>query len=404
MVTLAEVCSCVRRMHADLRQRVNEDTLVNYQRAFTAFTDYLQRRYDVLLASAEDLDQLLMEYRTEAELSRSQHVVLVASTEFFLPHVKGRLTYSREALKGRASAEPVKHTVPLTFECALLFAAYHASAGRARMGAAVLIQHSTGLRPSELLSLKPEHVHLPLTRTSAITVRLGATYSTKVKREQYILVDPVEQAVAYSLLARLCIITPVQQRLFPFGYSVYNMSFKHAEGHYGLSLGTTAHSGRAGFATHLVMQGVPRKEIQARGRWLSESSFNTYIDVAGASHIAAQVNTKQLAETAKWIGSRIWKYFDLPDPCNESQSQCLGGSASTEARLPVSFGKGSHSRSTTGTDSSSAQCVAPDQVGRAAWKPSPSQCAVSAGARPSTKGKGRGILRRRGDSQHSIFG
>ena len=250
--------------------------------------------------------------------------MLVASTEFFLPHVKGRLIYSRDALKGRASAEPVKHTIPLTFECALLFAAWHASAGRARLGAAVLIQHATGMRP-ELLALKPEHIHLPLARTSAITVRLGATYSMKVKREQYILVDPIMQSIAYSLLPRLCIATPTQQRLFPFGYNAYNMSFKQAEGHYGLSLGslgTTAHSGRAGCATHSVMQGVPRKEIQAQGRWFSESSFNTYIDVAGASHIAAQVHTKQLASTAKWIESHNWKYFDLPDP-SDVKSQPL---------------------------------------------------------------------------------
>ena len=404
-MTLAEVCNCVRRMHADLRQRVNESTLVTYQRAFTSFTDYLQRRYDVLLTSAEDLDQLLMEYRTEAELSRAQHVLLVASTEFFLPHVKGRLIYSREALKGRASAEPVKHTVPLTFECALLFAAWHASAGRARLGAAVLIQHATGLRPSELLSLKPEHIHLPLARTSAITVRLGATYSTKVKREQYILVDPVVQSIAYSLLARLCITTPSQQRLFPFGYNVYNMSFKQAEGHYGLSLGTTAHSGRAGFATHSVLQGIPRKEIQAQGRWLSESSFNTYIDVAGASHIAAQVHTKQLANTAKWIESHIWKYFDLPDPKDvKSQPQCLSRGLVSEARLSLSFSQGSYPRSSTGPDSSSTQCVASEQVGRASWESSSAQCAISARDRASTKGKGRGILRRRGDSQHSIFG
>lgn len=277
-----------------------------------------------------------MEYRTEAELTRAQHVMLVASTEFFLPHVKGRLIYSREALKGRASAEPVKHTIPLTFECALLFAAWHASSGRTRLGAAVLIQHATGMRPSELLALKPEHIHLPLARTSAITVRLGATYSTKVKREQYILVDPIMQSTAYSLLARLCITTPTHQRLFPFGYNVYNMSFKQAEGHYGLSLGTTAHSGRAGFATHSVMQGVPRKEIQAQGRWLSESSFNTYIDVAGASHIAAQVNTKQLASTAKWVESHIWKYFDLPNPSDvKSQPQCISGSVGTEASSPL---------------------------------------------------------------------
>lgn len=156
----------------------------------------------------------------------------------------------------------------------------------------MLVQHSTGLRPSELLALQPEHIHLPLDRMQSLTIRLGVTYSTKVKREQYVLVDPVSQPLAFSLVARLCIVTPRGSRLFPFGYQTYNNAFKLAEAHYDLHLGTTAHSGRAGFATHQVLQGCPRKEVQARGRWLSESSFNTYIDVSGASHIAAQVSSQ----------------------------------------------------------------------------------------------------------------
>ena len=119
MMTLSQVCGCVKRLHPDLRQRVKDDTFLKYQKAFNAFTDYLQRQYDLVLTSPEDLDLLLMEYRTEADLTRAQHVLLVASAEFFLPHVKGKLLVSREALRGRATAEPVKHTVPLTWECAL---------------------------------------------------------------------------------------------------------------------------------------------------------------------------------------------------------------------------------------------------------------------------------------------
>ncbi len=44
-----------------------------------------------MLTSPEDLDLLIMKFRTEADLTRAQHVLLVASIEFFLPHVKGKL-------------------------------------------------------------------------------------------------------------------------------------------------------------------------------------------------------------------------------------------------------------------------------------------------------------------------
>ncbi len=129
------------------------------------------------------------------------------------------------------------------------------------------------------------------------------------------------------------------QRLFPFGYQSYNASFKLAEAHYGLTLGTIAHSARAGFATHLVLQGCPRKEVQARGRWLSESSFNTYIDVSGASQIAAQMGSQKLASTAKWIEFRIWRYFDLEDPSHGGpKAQCISGGLGQQAGLSIKVG------------------------------------------------------------------
>eukprot|EP00438_Fugacium_kawagutii_P010989 Skav206620 [mRNA] locus=scaffold1562:264434:268503:+ [translate_table: standard] len=256
-------------------------------RAFLPWVESAQLDLDLL--SSEDLDNLMMDYRTEMELTKSQHVLLVASAEFFLPHMKGHLQLS---LRGRASGEPIRHTVPLTAECALLFSSWHCAEGRPKIGAAMLVQHATGLRPSELLALHTHHVHLPLDNRRAITVRLGANYSTKVKREQYVLVHPDGQPLAFGLLSWLVTSTKPGDRLFPFGYSTYNNAFKQAEQHYQLHLGTTAHSGRSGFATHLVLSGVDRKEVQARGRWLSESSFNTYIDIAGASHIAALVGSR----------------------------------------------------------------------------------------------------------------
>lgn len=157
--------------------------------------------------------------------------------------------------------------------------------------------------------------------------------------------DPSTQALAFSLLALLVFITPTHERLFPFGYQIYNNGFKLAEAHYELNLGTTAHSGRSGFATRLVLQGHPRKEVQARGRWLSESSFNTYIDTAGASHIAAQVSGQKLEQTARWIQHRIWRYFDLPESVDvSSQPGRLSGASDGSSRFQIKVGQGPDSR------------------------------------------------------------
>ena len=228
-----------------------------------------------------------------------------------------------------------------------------------------------------------------------------------MKREQYILVDPSTQALAFSLLARLVVITPTHERLFPFGYQIYNNAFKLAEAHYELNLGTTAHSGRSGFATHLVFQGHSRKEVQARGRWLSESSFNTYIDIAGASHIAAQVSGQKLEQTARWIQHRIWRYFDLPESVDvSSQPGRLSGASDGPSRFQIKVGQGPDSRAPGLPVCSSEASLAPAKVERAVWQArEPSGGSSSSGYNPTAKGKGkgRGILSSRGDPQSSIF-
>ena len=276
------------------------------------FVAYLQQRFDLVMEQPEDLDHLLLEFRTEAELSKSRHNLLVAAVEFFLPHVKGKLVYSREALKGRANVEAVHHTIPLPQDCAFLLATLHASRGLPRLATAVLLQQGTGLRPSEMLGIRSNHVYIPdrLSDVQRVSIRLGVEVSTKVKREQYVLVDLHEQPVVYRLLEWLVDTTAPEDRLFPFSYSYYNNSFKLAEQHFRLQVGWTAHSGRAGFATDRVARGVPAAEVQALGRWLSDSSFRCYIDVVGSLSIQAKVSAKGLANTALWCRANALKYFE----------------------------------------------------------------------------------------------
>eukprot|EP00438_Fugacium_kawagutii_P028962 Skav210523 [mRNA] locus=scaffold3045:172599:178253:+ [translate_table: standard] len=230
-------------------------------------------RWELTEVSSEDIDLLMLEYRTEFDISRSQHVQLLASMEFFIPHLKGKLLLNREAIKGRIAGAPIRHTVPLTAECAYLFAAFHSARGYPRIGAALLIQLGTGLRPSELLSLQHQHVHVPLNPREPVSLRLGVDYSTKVKREQYVLVCPRKNLLTYNMLKLVHAATHTKSRLFPFSYATYNSSFQLAESHYKLNLHMTAHSGRAGFATSRIMSGAEAKQVQAEGRNISQNTL-----------------------------------------------------------------------------------------------------------------------------------
>lgn len=391
--SLEAVCNCVKRLHPDLRHRVGSDTIKKYEKSLDSFTMYLHRQPDWTTFSSEDIDFLAMEFRTEMDLTKSQHIILVAALEFFLPYLKGKLVLCREALKGRSNSEPTKHTVPLTTELAMLFGAYMASKGKVKIGVAMILQQASGLRPSELLALYQEHIYVPPDCKQPLTLRLGAVVSTKVKREQFVLLSPAKHSLAYTLLRKLHAGTLTGARLFPFGYSLYNNSFKQCELHYGLHLGFTAHSPRAGFATSQVIAGTPVKEIQAAGRWLCEASFQTYVDVVAAAHIRAQVGSKELEDTVRWVQDRLHLYFDLPLLHVGSVQSSLGG---IQAGLQIQSSQRHDSGPTRTSVHSSEQTVEDRQMaGTLGWRQHKGSGKGSRQTSTFAKGKGRGQLIRR---------
>ena len=371
---------------------MGNDTIKKYEKSLESFTFYLHRQPEWSSFSSEDIDFLAMEYRTEMDLTKSQHITLVAALEFFIPYLKGKMILCREALKGRSNAEPTKHTVPLTTELALLFGAFMSSKDKQRVGAAMVVQQASGLRPSELLSLQQDHVYVPPDCTQPLTLRLGAVVSTKVKREQFVLLSPYKQPLACALLRKLHAETLVGARLFPFGYSMYNNCFKQCEVHYQLHLGFTAHSPRAGFATSQVIAGTPLKEIQAAGRWLCEASFQTYVDVVAAAHIKAQVGSSELDDTVQWVKSRLHLYFGLPQNYDISVPCSLSG----QARLQVKGSSRHDSRPSRPFDNTPEEGVEDREMGRdlGQWG-SKGSGKTSRQTSAFTKGKGRGKLIRR---------
>lgn len=408
MVRLADICSCIKRLHPDLQQRVSPDTLRTYKEALDPFLMYLQNRFDVALEEPEDVDLLLLEFRTEFELTRSKHTLLVAALEFFMPHLKGKMILSREALRGRTNVDHIKHTIPIPSEAAHLIAAWHTSEGRYRMyrmGAAVLVQHSTGLRPSELLGIQSDHVFVPIGLVGAakVSIRLGSVVSTKVKREQSVLVCFSEYPFVCKLLEWLVNSTTPGGKIFGFGYSTYNNSFKLAEQHFRLQVGWTAHSGRAGFATDLIVKGVPFSTVQARGRWLSENSFRCYIDVIGSLDTKARVSARGLWEEAVWCQQHIDQYFApvLAHVPSQKTNRLSGSHASSRLeaqRKPIPFTSGSRPSERLGEEEVARSRTGKTFGNSSDWFKACSNSqfdyrAASADPKPlNRKGKGRGRL------------
>ena len=258
----------------------------------------------------------------------------------------------------------------------------------------------TGLRPSELLGLVRDHVFVPHNPRERISLRLGVDHSTKVKREQYVQVDPKMNPHAYKLIKLLHSATSPKGKLFPFSYAAYNQSFQLAEKHFQLTLGLTAHSGRAGFATSRIMSGADAKQVQAEGRWRSDTSFHTYVDVVGSLHAKTQIALGNLQPAADWCRDHIEDYFVglvLLDE-QEPSRQC-GDEARPEAKRK-SFPGASSSRSLHPLPEASVARRSAQQASCSSSRREGSRTCHQRNA----KGKGRGKLLKPGTASQSIYG
>ena len=63
----------------------------------------------------------------------------------------------------------------------------------------------------------------------------------------------------------------------------------------GHGINFTPHSCRAGFASEGRMANRPYSEIKEEGRWISDASFRTYIDVVSAAAISQTLALKGLS-------------------------------------------------------------------------------------------------------------
>ena len=215
----------------------------------------------------EELDDLMMEYKVDENITKSNFEALVAATEFVFPAWRGKLAWCRASLTGWKVSHETQHTTPLPRALAFLVASHLAARGNQRLAVGLVVQQAAGLRPSELLALIKEDVSLPELQLSAkrsvVVLGLGIRTGTKAKRAQTAI---VEVPLLISLLRWVMHYTAPGDRLFPSSYSQYrkllseivNVQLK-------LDLKITPHSPRAGFASDAISDGVPFQIVMALG-------------------------------------------------------------------------------------------------------------------------------------------
>ena len=259
-----------------------------YQRSVARFIDFLDE-VGIAPAGAEEWDDMLVEYKNARGLTKGQFANAVNDVEFFFPRYKP-LTWARRVSEAMAIEADVVHTMPMLPNAANLIASRLALKGYATVGAMLVLQVTCGLRPSDAYrKLKGNHIFIPSDPSKPAVIRLGAKTGTKVKREQYAMIDQHEHPEVILMLKRWLAVTPPDHFLCDVGYDKVNALLKQECKELGLNFFFTLHSPRAGFATNGVIQGRTTETIMTEGRWASRGSFIRYLDVVVAAQVQAQL-------------------------------------------------------------------------------------------------------------------
>ena len=296
----------------DVVARVKPVTLRRYQGAMLTFASWALQE-NLTAGSPDELDDALMWYKQSERPTRSQFIVMVSALEFCVPAAKGHLHWSHAAIAGWSKRVRIRHTLPLTKRPAKLLAIQMAVRGKRRLGIGLLMQVHTGLRPSELLGLLPEHLLFPQdqgwsgTKSLPLVIALGMRHGTKVKRQQTATLS-ASHVELWQALWELRRQTPAGFYLFPYTLEAYRQELRACEAALGWKIGFSPHGPRAGFATDARLEGVPFVEIREAGRWQSDSSLRCYLDIIAAADV---VRAMRMAGQAGRLeaAERAWPYY-----------------------------------------------------------------------------------------------
>ena len=137
----------------------------------------------------------------------------------------------------------------------------------------------------------------------------GARTGTKSKREQSATLDPTRYPEVAKILTQLLAVLEMDDYLVPYSYQTFLEALSGVSQHYRIQAHVTPHSARAGFATERIAAGEDPTTVRLAGRWESEFSFKTYIDVFMASQVTIMLSLSGHKEIIEYTFLHLHLYF-----------------------------------------------------------------------------------------------
>ena len=291
--------------------KYKDASLQRYRKALSKFLAFIQL-HNFNPTGPAQWDDLLAEWKSQCKPSKSDFEATVASIEMVLPRLKHKLKWSRAILSAWNITHQTRHTVPMTSAPAKFLGCCMASAGHPRLGAGIVVQSFSGMRPSELVGLAHEDVLLPEDRNIAsaeyAVLALGVRHGTKAKRAQTVQISEPEIVALLRWLKRT---SSVGDPLLGYTYEQYRRVLQRECERRGLSqIGWSPHSPRSGFASDCIANGLGFPKTMELGRWQSESSCKGYVDITTAASILVTFRLNHLGASMSFCCSRLLSFFD----------------------------------------------------------------------------------------------
>ena len=297
-------------IHPAQWRKVSAKSLVGYKKEVSAFVAWWQKNSDLSLEVAEELDEAVCTYHATYRLSKARSLSLQAGIHLALPSMKRKLPWLKMVCEELVGYSVAAHSLAMPRVAMLILSVAISQSYSQMIGSLLRIQHSRGLRPSEILTVVPEAILLPeetLYATGMLTV--GFKARTKVGRPQYVLFPPAQMPVEIALLRWAKHNTPPGTTCSK-GLSV--PSFSRVISRYCKLLNIphyTAHGARAGFVSDQALEGQTAEHIMSITRHSSLQSLRVYMDVV--SHMR-QVHEGPLCkwlQVAKLIQQHPHKFY-----------------------------------------------------------------------------------------------
>ena len=236
---------------------------------FVSFINSLEGQ----VVAGEDLAFFAGEYAIDLE--DSQLRPFHASFQYFWPFIdKSRITCELKGLEKTANKVP---TTPITYSLTTSMARWLWKRYGLGPAVGVLVAFGGLLRTKEILCVKKCDIIWRGDHVVQTTIRLGIT---KNNREQVCMLEPnsiAEPALKFWCNSDQC---PEFTPIFNIdSYSILHRYVREFKEIFNINLKFTPHSFRAGGATNLRLRGFTHHQIQDMGRWQSENTAKSYIDV-----------------------------------------------------------------------------------------------------------------------------